>query len=217
MKLFDELYLTWRRGRGIGRSIVGVIWEENGNFCFKYLVTQEDATKINFRPYVAFSDMSKIYKENVLDTFGDRLINPARKDIQKYYDFWEVKPQYQKDTWYLLARTQGIQMDNFELLADYNLIEGLSFFSEICGLSKYHVPPDALSELDELRWELEPQNEYDNTAVKLFKGDLFLGYVKIIHSRVFYKEGGENLKIKVKHIDKNGTLNRVFITVYNSK
>ncbi|MDR2117803.1 MAG: HIRAN domain-containing protein [Planctomycetaceae bacterium] len=218
MKTLDDLFLVWRRGRGERRSIVGVVEEENGNFQFKYLIKPEEAAKIGFTPYVAFSDMKKVHTENVLDTFALRLTNPARQDIQKYYDFWEIEPEHQKDKWYLLARTQGIRaIDNFELLADYHVTKDLMFFSEICGLSYYrkHIPLNAISESDELRWEKDTDNEYDKYAVKVFKGDLFLGFVKVIHSRVFYKDGGQDIKIKIKSIDKNGTLNRVFIKIYN--
>jgi predicted thioredoxin/glutaredoxin len=72
-----------------------------------------------------------------------------------------------------------------------------------------------LNENDELQWLYDKDNEYDKRAVKILKNNTLLGYVKIIHSCAFYKKGGENLKIKVKSIDKNGKLNRVFIKVYN--
>jgi hypothetical protein len=145
-----------------------------------------------------------------------RITKSERNDIRKYYDFWEIKPQYKEDKYYLLAHTQGLlATDNFEFLADYSPLKGLSFTSEICGLSHYSVTPDMLNENDELQWQYDRDNEYDESAVKILKNNTLLGYVKIVHSWAFYKKGGENLKIKVKSIDKNGKLNRVFIKIYN--
>ncbi|MDR1581803.1 MAG: hypothetical protein LBS55_00845 [Prevotellaceae bacterium] len=76
------------------------------------------------------------------------------------------------------------------------------------------MPPEILVDGDLLQWECDPKNEYDKYAVKVFKDDVFLGHVKRIHSKVFYKKGGNSLKIQVKSIDKNGKLNRVFIKIY---
>ena len=66
---------------------------------------------------------------------------------------------------------------------------------------------------DLLRWERERSNEYDKFAIKVFKGDIFVGRVKRIHSRVFYKKNGDSLKITVKTVNRNGHLNRAFIKI----
>jgi len=65
---------------------------------------------------------------------------------------------------------------------------------------------------DVLRIEKESENQFDKSAVKLFKNDLFLGYVKLKHSTIFYKSGG-NIQVNVHHIEKNGVLKRVFIRI----
>ena len=131
------------------------------------------------------------------------------------YNFWEIEPEYKEDKYYLLAHTQGLlATDNFEFLADYSPLKNLSFTSEICGLSHNKIPSDVIKEGDELRWEYDSRNKYDNKAVKVFKKDTFLGYVKIVHSGVFYKNWRDKLKIKVKSIDSNGYLNRVFLKIF---
>ncbi|MDR2170694.1 MAG: HIRAN domain-containing protein [Planctomycetaceae bacterium] len=215
MKYLGSLYLVWRQSNDMDRHVVGEIKKSNGEFCFRYLIDQKKADEIGFTSYVAFSDLTKTYTKNVLDTFGHRLINPIREDIQKYYDYWEIDKRYTSDKYYMLAHTQGLlAIDNFELLADYTPLNGVSFISEICDISRYNVSPELLTEGDMLRWEYDPKNEHDNKAVKVFKNDVFLGYVKIVHSRAFYKKGGQDLQIKIKDIDKNGRLNRVFIRIY---
>ncbi|MDR0611604.1 MAG: hypothetical protein LBG58_15960 [Planctomycetaceae bacterium] len=216
MKTFGNIYLAWRTGKGCPRHIVGVIKKKKDaeGFDFRYLITPERASQINFTHYLPFSDLSKIYTENILEIFGLRLTKPERGDIQKYYDFWEIEPRYKEDSRYLLAHTQGLlAADNFEFLADYHPTKKLSFISEICGLLHYPVSPELFIVDDLLQWQKSPHEE-DRYTVKVFKGDVFLGYVKRIHSKVFYKKGGESLKIRVKSIDKNGIVNRVFIKIY---
>jgi hypothetical protein len=216
MKALGRIFLAWRSGKGNPRYKVGIIQKDGAGVNFHYLISQEKATEIRFTPYTDFPDLSKKYTENVLDIFGQRLTKPERGDIQKYYDFWEIKPEYKNDKYYLLAHTQGLlATDNFEFLAEYSLMENLSFISEICGLSHSQLSPQIIENGDELRWKLDKGNEHDPKAVEVFKGDTFLGYVKIVHSEVFYEKGGDKLKIKVKSIDRNGHLNRVFIKIYN--
>jgi len=103
--------------------------------------------------------------------------------------------------------------DNFELLADYYPVKGLAFTSELCSLTHLKLPADTLEKGDLLRWERESTDEYDKFAIKVFKGDLFVGRVKRIHSRVFYKKNGSKLKISVKTVNRNGHLNRAFIKI----
>jgi hypothetical protein len=202
----DAIFLIYRFGEI--RYIVGILEKDidKDNVLFRYLIKEDEAKQIGFTPYIAFSDLTKIYTENVLDTFGRRLTNPVREDISEYYDFWEVELKYQKDKWYLLAQTQGITIaDNFEFLAYYRPISGLSFISEICP---FLVLPYILSEGDMLDWEVN----FKNDTVSVFKNDIFLGFVKMFHSSVFFKSGLMDLKIVVKHIFRD----HVFIKVYDN-
>lgn len=119
-----------------------------------------------------FPDIAKTYTENVLDIFGQRLIKTERPDLQKYLDFWSIDPKYKDNKYYLLAHTQGLLAnDNFEFIADYNPVKGLSFISEICGLSHTNPPIDLISEGDELKWKFNKLNPFDNKSVEAYKGD----------------------------------------------
>ena len=57
------------------------------------------------------------------------------------------------------------------------------------------------------------EKQEDPNAVKVMKGTKVLGYVKMIHSKVFHKTGKFDLQIRVKSLDQNGTINRVFIEI----
>lgn len=216
MKEFEKIYLSWRKGRGSGRHIVGVLEHTlEGKFVFKYdKASVVEAEKDGFAPYTEFPEVTKSYNGNVLEIFGQRLIKSERPDIQSFYDFWEIEPEHKDDKFYMLGHTQGLQpTDNFEFLADYNLVDGLHFLTELAGLSTYQLPSGSLKEGDVLRFELDKNNEFDKEAVTVFKGDTEIGHIKRIHCKVFHKSGSENLKLSIKSVDKNGIIKKAFIKV----
>lgn len=216
MKTIESLYLSWRKGKGCRRIIVGTIeCLESGQYSFSYLKEGiSQAFKEGFTPYIDFPDPSKVYNENVIEIFSQRLIKSERTDIQKYLDFWEIKDEDRIDKYKLLAYTQGmLSTDNFEFLADFNPVPGLCFISEICGLSQQSIPTGHIKEGDVLTWAFEPGNSYDKFAVKVKKDATHIGYIKTVHSRVFQKPAFPDFKIEVKSVDQNGTINRVFIRI----
>ncbi len=216
MKDFDKIYLSWRKGQGSRRHIVGVLQPTpEGRFVFSYDKEKVDKAKEDgFTPYTEFPDIKQVYNGNVLDIFAQRLIKSERPDIQAFYDFWEIEPQFKEDKFYLLGHTQGLlPTDNFEFLADYNVMKGLHFLTELAGLSKYKLPGDTLKPGDLLRFELEDNNQHDKEAVKVFKGDTEIGYIKKVHCKVFHKAAPDKLQLTVKAVEKNGIIKRVFVKV----
>lgn len=211
-----HIFLAWRKGPGYARIIIGVIKRNaTKGITFRYIKEGlEKAKKDGFVIYPDFQDENKVYSEHILDIFGQRLNKSEREDIYKYYSYWEIDSSKKDDKYYLLAHTQGmLPTDNFELLADYLPVRGLSFTSELCGLTHLSLPANTVEEGDILRWERDSSNEYDKYAIKVFKGNIFVGHIKRIHSRVFYKKRGDKLKITVKSINRNGHLNRAFIKI----
>lgn len=210
-----HIYLAWRKGAGYPRIIIGVIKRNASGVSFSYIKDGlVAAKKEGFITYTDFPDENQVYTEGVLDIFGLRLNKSEREDIQKYYDYWDIDPQFKDDKYYLLAHTQGLlPTDNFEFLADFNPIKGQTFTTELCGLTKLQLPKDILEDGDCLSWVKEPNNVHDKYAVKVYKKDVFVGYVKKIHSHIFYKKCSGKLKITVKSLNRNGHLNRAFIRV----
>lgn len=210
-----NIKLAWRKGAGFPRIIIGIIKRNAFGVSFSYIPEGlEEAKKSGFVTYTDFPDETKVYTDGVLDIFGLRLNKSERGDIQKYYDYWEINPKYKEDKYYMLAHTQGLlPTDNFEFLADFYPTRELSFTSELCGLTNLKLDKDTLEEGDLLRWERDPHNEFDRFAVKVFKGETFVGYIKKVHSRIFYKKCRSKLKITVKSVNRNGHLNRAFIKI----
>lgn len=215
MKAIGNIFLAWRNGKGNRRIIVGVIKRSaTKGTRFNYLQQGlEEAAKYGFTCYEGFPDTAKTYTENVIEIFGQRITRSDRNDTGDFYRFWRINPQYKHDNFYMLAYTQGLlPIDNFEFLADFNPISGLEFVTEISGLSSSKPDPQCISVGDTLRNEPDPWNAYDKYSVKVFKGDLLLGYIKRVHSRVFLKTK-KTPDITVHHIERNGTLKRVFVLV----
>ena len=217
MKRFiKQIFIVWRRGRGNRRIKVGRILR-NQTDGVRFMYIQEgvkEALEQGFGMYPDFPNPDTIYRDNVLDIFSQRLTNNERSDIQKYYDYWEIDPELKDNKYYVLAQTQGLlPSDTFEFIAEYYPVRNLKFTSEICGLTKRRLKPGVLVEGDILRWELEPNNPYDKYAVRLFKKDKELGYVKAIHCNVFHKSKYKQFEVKVKSIEQNGYISRVFISI----
>ncbi len=186
---------------------------------FRYLKDGvKEARDQGFVCFPEFPDVQKTYSTNVMNALALRINDSERSDIQSYYDFWGIPETARKDTYRLLAYTQGIlPTDNFEFLAEYYGVPGVSFVSELTGLSENQLSNDAIQEGDELDWKLEPDNEYDPYAVVLMKNNRILGHVKRIHSKVFYLPSNNLLKVRVKKIEHNGHISRALIHIYNRK
>jgi hypothetical protein len=217
MAEFDKINLVWRKGAGEIRHAVGILEKlPGGMHVFNYLRTEVEMLQKNegFSPYTEFQDLTKSYNGNVAEVFGQRLTRSDRPDVSSFYKFWEVDEDQSADKFYLLGKTQGlVPTDNFEFLAEYKMQPGIHFLTELAGLSYTKLSRGELKEEDELSFKLDSSGSKDPFAVKVFKGDRELGYIKRFHNRVFYEEGAEQLKLKVKAMEQNGTIKRVFVKV----
>lgn len=216
MKEIGHIYLSWREGLGKRRHIVGVL-KKNATLGvrFSYLKQGvEAAIKDGFSPYTEFPKINKEYTENVLEIFGQRIMKSERSDIADFYNFWEINANFKDDVYYLLAHTQGLNpTDNFEFLADYNPNRSLRFLTDLASLSTRNLPAGFVKPEDILTYQLESENDFDDKAVKVFKGDQEIGYIKKIHSRVFYKQKEKVLPLLVKAVEQNGVIKRIFVRV----
>src|SRR5690554_1522982 len=136
MDEFEKIYLTWRKGRGFERHIVGRLEKmSNNKIIFKYLPKAEELSKSEgFSPYLEFQDFKKEYSNNVIEIFAQRLMKEGRPDIANFYKFWEIDKDKAEDKFYLLGKTQGLATtDNFEFLADYILVPDIHFLTDLAA------------------------------------------------------------------------------------
>jgi hypothetical protein len=216
VKEIGHIYLSWRRGQGERRHIVGVLKKNiTQGARFSYLQKGVDAAKLEgFTPYPEFPETTKEYTDNVEEIFGQRITKSERSDITDFLDFWEIDPKFKDQKFYLLAHTQGLNpTDNFEFLADYNPVKSLRFLTDLASLSVLKLPAGSIEKGDKLTYQLESDNPHDKEAVKVFKGETLVGYIKKIHCKVFYKPRASKLKLTVKAIEQNGVMKRVFVKV----
>jgi len=214
-----RIYVSWRKGRGDRRKLIGIIERTiQEGITFQYLRKGvESAINEGFKDYPGFPvDYEKKYSENNLDIFGLRLLPSDRPDFQKYLDFWEAREI--KDKFVLLALTQGIlPTDNFEFLGYFNPDKNLKFVTDLSGLSHLELPRNTVIPGDRLEYCTEiSEYSFEQRAIKVFKGDQHLGYIKNVHNHPFLKSK-KPLTITVKSLDQNGTIRQIFALVENHR
>lgn len=215
MKEFGHIFLSWRSGIGQPRHLVGKLKRNvSDGITFQYFPEKVRAAQADgFIPYTEFPEIDKVYKERVIETFGQRLIKSERNDISDFLKFWDIDEKYKDDKLYLLAHTQGLSpSDNFEFLADFNPTKKLRFTTDLASLTHLALPVNTLQNGDYLQVKKNPLPE-DPKAVKVFKDNIMVGFIKRVHSGVFYKNGGRYLKVRVKSIEKNGVIKKIFVSV----
>ena len=212
-----KIYLSWRKGKGSRRKIVGVIERTATNgISFKYIEKGvKDAIPEGFKEYPGFpigSNFDKIYREIDLDIFSLRLIPFERRDNLSLLKFWEAETI--TDKFDLLSLTQGLlPTDNFEFLGLFNPTPHCKFVTDIAGLSHLELESNSVKAGDLLTYEIEYNKEaYEEKAVKVYKSDMHIGYIKNIHNNVFIKSKRQ-IKLTVKEVEKNGIIKNVFVVV----
>lgn len=212
MKSIGNIYLSWRPDAQSPRILVGIIKNNaTSGVRFFYLADGAiEARRLGFEAYKGFPDVTEVYTKNVLRIFGHRVIRAALPDIEDFFKFWDINPEYKSKPFYMLAYTQGIlDSDNFELLASFNPKPDFSLVTEVCELNEFSVA--GLEEGDVLSYVAERDNAHDKDAIKLLNGDVVVGYVKVIHNRVFGK--AKNLVVRVHKVEQNDKGDKVFIKI----
>lgn len=215
-RLFGDIKLVWRKGSGHDRVVVGTLKKsQSGQIAFKY--EREGvalASKSGFTSYPGIPLTYDLATDGIQEIFAQRLFKPERKDVNSFYSFWNIPEQGKSDMLHTLAFTQGlIPTDNFEFLADFNPISGLEFVSEVAGLSKFNVPKSNLKESIQLKAVKEPWNTNDPKAVALYNGEAKIGYVKRVHSNVFYKNPKFTPKVYSHHVEGREQVSKLFILI----
>ena len=218
--ILKKIYMTWRHGKGDGRFLVGILSRDTSygdDIVFNYLQDEIlKAKNTGFLNYPEFPELDKEYRINIKTAFSLRLMPKSRADRSKYLDFWSANIEG-LDWFDELGFTQGkLATDTFEFMADYPKRyngEGIKFISNIAGLSHLKLPIDVVKINDRLRFELDPQNQFDNKAVKIFSGVHHIGYVKRGHHFFFHKVQNQEIDMRVTAIEKNGNISQIFYSI----
>ncbi len=214
MQEFDKIYLVWRKGKGHERYAVGEIFLQEEKYVFQYLSKVKELQKEGFTVYTEFPDIDKKYTQHVLEIFGQRLTKSTRPDVKNLYRFWEVDETKTDDIFYMLGKTQALlATDNFELIPEYKTSIPLSFITEVVGLTHNRVEKDFLQIGDVLQIEKDLTNSHDSFAIKTFKNEIFIGYIKAIHCEIISKTELSKITATIKTVDQNGVVKRIFVKI----
>lgn len=209
------IYLSWRKGKGGRRKLVGILKRTSTNgITFRYLKEGvKDAESEGFKEYPGFPlDFATVYREDDLDIFSLRLIPFDRKDNIQLLKFWEAEEI--SDKFDLLALTQGIlPTDNFEFLGIFNPSKHFQFVTDLAGLSHLSLEKGTLQKGDVLNYEIESNDKaFAEKAVKIFKSNTHIGYIKNVHNNIFIHTD-KKIKLTIKEIEQNGIIKNVFVLV----
>ncbi len=211
-----EILLSWRKERGSRRKVVGVLKRTaTTGITFRYLKKGAlEAKEEGFKEYPGFPlDFNKIYQENDLDIFSLRLIPFDRKDNLKLIEFWEA--QGVTDKFDLLALTQGmLPTDNFEFLGNFNPQKNFRFVTDLAGLSHIKLENGSVKIGDKLTYIFkENRKSLKGRAVIVFKGEMKVGFIKIVHDNIFLNSKNKRLSLTVKEVEQNGMIKNIFVLV----
>lgn len=182
------LYLIWKDPRSRSNYIIGKLAREK-TYTFEYCGEYEKALELGWKLLDAFPYIKKYESDTLFAAFSARLPDPKRRGIEeilKKYDLTEY------DGYELLKRSTGkLPIDTYEFI-DPILQEDKTVVREFYIVGIRHQAKckgdncDRLPNVkvhDELILCREPENEYDEYAVKILSCDgEVLGYVPRYYS-----------------------------------
>ncbi len=215
----QELWLIWRQPKTRRRYKVGILSFDK-IYTFSYLNPElDDALKNGFTYFPGFEDLQKEYRsEQLFANIATRLPNPKRPDylnILNSYDLDSSSSQFD-----ILSATKGrLVTDSYEFVPVFDSkkiefdIAGTRHskdISECCQLIQVN---------DLLTLELDPNNEFDEHAIKVFfihdSKKYQLGFVpryyskeltKLLNKKVSYSAMVESLNFESELNDEDVTV-----------
>jgi hypothetical protein len=210
--MIRNIFIAWRRKSGERRYIIARIKRNASDISFEYMPDFEKAKKDGLDFFFGFKDEKKLKPTEIYNLLSLRVMSKDRPDRNEFLRFWEAEGV--EDVFDLLGLTQGKSpTDNFEFLADFLRVKTkkLTFVTDLAGLSYLQLKSGLVKKGNILTYRIEKNNEFDKKAVAVYKGDLKVGYIKQIHTKVFDLK--RKLKLTVKAVDENGVTKQIYIKV----
>jgi len=183
-----EMWLIWKNPETRRRYKIGILMYEKDKYIFSYVNPELGcAIESGFTFFPGFDNTYKIYESNKLfANIKTRLPNPKRPDYLEILNSYNLEKDSTEIE--ILKATKGrLITDNYEFVPsfDSNKVE-----FDVAGTR--HCPDikkckDIIRVNDKLLLELEPENEYDEYAIKVIlskNGKKYhLGYVPRYYSK----------------------------------
>ena len=199
MKKTKELWLIWRTKSEDNRRryrIGTLTWNEDGrDFSFQYDHDVKLARENGLEYYPGFDDKDESYiyhSDSLFPNIASRLPRPERDDYLDYINRYGLDPT-DKDYEVLIATKGRLVTDNFEFVQPFNR-NGIEF--EIAGVRhrqkdlERYAQEGLLRNGAKLRLEIDPDNKFDQNAVKILlsHNSEMLGYVPRYYSEYLARE-----------------------------
>lgn len=212
-----EMWLIWKQPESRRRYKVGTLKYDNEEYIFEYTNPElNDAHKAGFEYFPGFDNINEVYKSvELFANIETRLPNPKRPDYLEILNAYNLKKDSSKLE--ILKATKGrLLTDNYEFVPSFDTdkiefdVAGTRYCKEIkkcINLIKIN---------DKLLLELEPDNIYDQNAIKVIlekNGKKYhLGYVpryyakylsNLLKNNIKYSAMIQSLKFESKFNDED--------------
>ena len=212
-----EMWLIWKQPVTRRRYKIGILKYDGNKYIFEYINPElNDAKKEGFKYFPGFDYIDKVYEsEKLFANIATRLPNPKRPDYLEILNAYNLDRD--SSEFEILKATKGrLITDNYEFVPsfDTNKIEFDIAGTRHCKDVKKCM--DIININDRLELKLEPENEYDENAIKIIlpkKGkEYHLGYVPryyakyladLLKSNVEYSAMVQSLKFESKFSDED--------------
>jgi len=185
----NKLCLLWQNKKSRNWYHVGNLIYENNKYFFKYQVEQSkrnvfEALDNGYRLHPTFPNVQQTYESEVLfSAFARRLPQKSRKDYRVILKKLGVTKE--STDFEIMSITGGtINSDNYEFVKPIEH-DGTKFKLDfyLRGWRHYNNDTTHLKADDELFLVMDPENEYDDDAVAIYKNnEKKIGYVPAFYS-----------------------------------
>jgi hypothetical protein len=219
----ERLLLCWQalNSRQRSRHIVGELIRKSGKVVLKYFEGKPDfneAIEKGFTGYPAFQIKSgKIYENEVLEAFTRRLPPRSRSDFYRYLELRSINPDSEISDFALLGYTGAkLPDDGFEIVHPFDNINGdFEFVSEVAGFRhESEIAAEDVQIGERVQFIEEPENAYDDQAIRIEINGKKIGYVDRGHLGIFHSHFRSAHNISGEVVRKNGTVDRPLIYIY---
>lgn len=199
-----KLLVCWQAPEGNNRKrfIIGELEKmQDSSIVFRYKINSEDlneAKKMGFVGYPAFSIKEEEHTEGVMETFARRLPPKSRGDFNKYLELYRLPKDKDISDFSLLAYSGAkLPTDGFSIINPfYNLNEPCEFLMEVAG-SRYAKSFD-ISKLDigdQVSIKKDEANSFDCQAIAIEYREERIGYINRGLVKTFHHWIDSNAKI----------------------
>lgn len=195
----NEMWLIWKNPKTRRRYKIGVLTYNKQQYIFKYVNPElNDARKNGFEFFPGFEDIHKEYSNKELfANIETRLPNPARPDYLEILNVYGLEKDSTKLE--ILRATKGrLLTDNYEFVPAFDKVKVQFDVAGTRHCSDVKKCLKLISVNDKLLLELEPNNLYDEYAIKVIldKNNKYyhLGYVPRYYSKELTKLLKDNVE-----------------------